>query len=107
VKGDDIMERKERKYPVEFSEARLDTDEYEITLPPGFKPDELPPPVEMDIGVANYRSKIEISGNVMRYSRQFTIKDIRVPAQKLEELKKFYRMIAADERNTAVLTRPQ
>jgi hypothetical protein len=31
------------------------------------------------------------------------IKELSVPVSKMDELKKFYRMIATDERNTAVL----
>jgi hypothetical protein len=31
------------------------------------------------------------------------IKELSVPVGKMDELRKFYRMIASDERNTAVL----
>jgi hypothetical protein len=31
------------------------------------------------------------------------IKELSVPVNQMEDLKKFYRMVAADERNTAVL----
>ena len=37
------------------------------------------------------------------YSRTFEVKELSVPAAKAEELKKFYRIIAGDERNTVVL----
>jgi hypothetical protein len=35
--------------------------------------------------------------------RALEIKELSVPVSKMDELKKFYRMIATDERNTAVL----
>jgi hypothetical protein len=104
-KSDDILERKERKTPVEFDQASLESDQYKITLPAGFKVDELPPPVDLDAGFASYRSEIRAEGGVLRYSRVYTVKTVRVPPEQQELLKKFYRAIAADERNTAVLAR--
>jgi len=40
---------------------------------------------------------------VIRYTREFEVKQLSVPVSKAEELKKFYRIVATDERNTAVL----
>ncbi len=48
-------------------------------------------------------SKTEADGNVLHYTRSMEIKELSVPVSKMDELKKFYRMIASDERNTAVL----
>jgi hypothetical protein len=39
----------------------------------------------------------------LRYTRTFEIKELTVPMDKMDDLKKFYRIIAGDERNTAVL----
>ena len=65
--------------------------------------DDVPPPVDMDYSFASYHSKTEVSGNTLKYTRTFEIKELSVPLSKIEELKKFYRVIAGDERNTAVL----
>jgi hypothetical protein len=35
--------------------------------------------------------------------REFEVKQLSVSVSKTEELKKFYRIVATDERNTAVL----
>jgi len=40
---------------------------------------------------------------VLHYTRALEIKELSVPVSQMDELKKFYRMIATDERNTAVL----
>jgi hypothetical protein len=40
---------------------------------------------------------------VLRYTRTFDVKDPSVPLNKLDDLKMLYRIIASDERNTAVL----
>jgi hypothetical protein len=104
-KSTDLLERKERRYPVEFPAASLETDTFEIALPIGYEVDELPPPVSVDFGFAAYQSKVEVSGTVLRYSRTYQVKEVFVPTQRLDELKRFYRQIAADERTSAVLRR--
>ncbi len=99
-----VLETKEpRKFPIEFDGPERDTDTFEITLPAGYEVDDLPPPVDVDYGYANYHSKTEVSGNMIRYNRAYEVKELSVPVSKADELKKFYRIIAGDERNTAVL----
>ena len=99
-----ILETKEpRQFPIEFEGPVEDTDNFEITLPTGYQVDELPPPVDADFGFASYHSKTEVKGNVIDYTRTFEVKELSVPVSKADELKKFYRIIASDERNTAVL----
>ncbi len=104
VKAESIMETKEpRQFPIEFEGPLQDTDSFEITLPAGYEVDDLPPPVDADFGFASYHSKTEVKGNMIGYTRTFEVKELSVPVSKAEELKKFYRIIASDERNTAVL----
>jgi hypothetical protein len=99
-----FLETKEpRKYPVEFEGPERDTDTFEISLPPGYEVDDLPPPVDAEYSFASYHSKTEASGNVVRYTRVFEVKQLSVPLEKVGELKQLYRLIAGDERNTAVL----
>jgi hypothetical protein len=103
-KSSDLLETKEaRKYPVEFDGPSRDTDTFEIALPAGYEVDDLPPPVDADYGFASYHSKTEVNGNTLKYTRTFEVKELSVPLNKVEELKKLYRIIAGDERNTAVL----
>ena len=99
-----MLETKEpRKFPLEFDGPSRDTDSFEIALPSGYEVDELPPPMDLDYSFASYHSKTEATGNVLHYTRAIEIKELSVPLSKMDELKKFYRMIASDERNTAVL----
>jgi hypothetical protein len=103
-KSSGILETKEpRKFPVEFEGASRDTDNFEITLPQGYEVDELPPPMDVEYSFGSYHSKTESSGQVLHYTRTVEIKELSVPVSKMDELKKFYRTIATDERNTAVL----
>ena len=99
-----FLETKEpRKFPIEFEGPARDTDTFEITIPAGYEVDDLPPPVDADYGFASYHSKIEVKGNVIDYTRTFEVKELSVPVSRSEELRKFYRIIASDERNTVVL----
>ena len=103
-KSSGILETKEpRKFPLEFEGPSRDTDSFEITLPKGYEVDELPPPMDVDYSFGSYHSKTEASGQTLHYTRSMEIKELSVSVAKMDELKKFYRMIAADERNTAVL----
>ena len=100
----DILEKKEpRKYPVEFEGPEKNTDTIEITLPAGYEVDDMPPPINADYSFASYHSKTEVNGSTLKYTRTFEVKELSVPVSKMEDLKKLYRIIAGDERNTAVL----
>lgn len=95
--------KEERKFPIEFEEPTRDTDSFEITIPPGYVVDDIPPTVDADYGFASYHSKTVVTGNVVDYTRTFELKELSVPVSRADDLKKFYRIIASDERNTVVL----
>jgi hypothetical protein len=98
------LETKEaRKFPIEFDGPAYDTDTFEITIPSGYEVDDTPPPVDMDYSFASYHAKTEVSGGVIRYTRTFEVKELSVPVDHSEDLRRFYRTINGDERNTVVL----
>lgn len=103
AKGEAIGMEKPRTFPVEFSSATHQTDIFEIELPPGYAVDELPDPVKVDVGFAQYESKIEVTGQTLRYTRDYTVKELLVPTAKEPELKRLFSSIYSDERNSAVL----
>jgi hypothetical protein len=103
-KSSGLLETPEpRRYPIEFDGPVVDTDNFEITLPPNYVVDDVPPAIDADFGFASYHSKTEVAGNVLRYHRSFEVKELSVPVSQADQLKKFYRIIASDERNTVVL----
>jgi len=103
-KGYGFLETKEpRNFPIELEAPARDIDSFEITIPAGYVVDDIPPPVDADYGFASYHSKTEIKGNVIDYTRTFEVKELSVPVSRADDLKKFYRIIAGDERNTVVL----
>src|SRR5207245_7766973 len=86
-----------------FDVPPRDTHSFKIILPSEYEVDDLPPPVNADYSYASYHSKTEVNGNVLKYIRTFEVKELSVPLSKVDDLKKLYRIIAGDERNTAVL----
>jgi hypothetical protein len=103
-KASGLLETKEpRKFPIEFQGPVRDTDAFEITIPPGYVVDDLPAPVDADYAFASYHSKTEVNGSLIRYTRTFEVTELSVPVARTEELRKFYRTIANDERSMVVL----
>jgi Domain of Unknown Function with PDB structure (DUF3857)/Transglutaminase-like superfamily len=104
VKTSGILETKEpRRFPIEFEGPSRDSDSFEITIPAGYVVDDVPPAVDADYGFASYHSKTEVNGNMIHYSRTLEVKELSVPVARADDLKKFYRIIAGDERNNVVL----
>jgi hypothetical protein len=104
VKTSGILETKEpRQFPIEFGGLSHDTDTFDIAIPSGYVVDDLPPPADADYSFASYHAKTEVQGNLIHYSRTFEVKELSVPVSRAEDLKKLYRIIAGDERNTVVL----
>jgi hypothetical protein len=104
VKSGGLLETKEaRKFPIEFEGPSRDTDTFEIAIPSGYVVDDVPPAVDADYSFASDHAKTEVNGYTIHYSRTLEVKELSVPVARADELKKFYRIIAGDERNTVVL----
>jgi transglutaminase-like putative cysteine protease len=105
TKGWNILSGKARKYPIEFREATRQDDVFDITLPKGYVVDELPKPVKTECLYGSYKSEVVVSGSVLHYKRTYEITKVMVPTQKLDEVRDFFRQIAADEHSSAILKR--
>ncbi|HEX4649329.1 MAG TPA: hypothetical protein VH111_10905, partial [Steroidobacteraceae bacterium] len=104
-KSSALLETREpRRYAVELDAAQHDTDTFEIALPPGYRVEELPAPVDVDYGFAAYHSRSQLVGHTLRYSRSLEIRELSIPVEKTGDLKQLYRTIEGDEHATAVLT---
>jgi uncharacterized protein DUF3857 len=94
---------KPRHYPYEFEAPTLQTDVFEFSLPDGYKIDELPESAKAAFAFGEYASTIENAGTQLKYSREYKINAVRVPAERIGDLGKFFHQINQDERNMAVL----
>ena len=102
-KSSAVAEEESRRFPVEFGEASLQTDDFEITLPPGYVVDDAPRPMQADAPFASYKSQIQVDNGKIRYTRTYQVKQVLVPVDQLGELRKFNREVAADETSSVVL----
>lgn len=94
---------KPRHYAYDIDAPFLRSDSVEITLPEGYNVDELPAPAKAIFPFAEYTSKAEKEGNILRYSRQYKMQTTQVPVERIEQLRKLFAQIGIDEKNMAVL----
>ncbi|HTT22778.1 MAG TPA: hypothetical protein VMG82_27865 [Candidatus Sulfotelmatobacter sp.] len=99
------LDRKPRHFPFQFEDTSRETDVYEFELPKEYGVDDLPEPVNVDMGFAAYHSKFEVAGNKLRYSREFIRRQVLIEPQRIEELRKMQGIIGADENANVVLKR--
>lgn len=97
------LDHKKRTVPIDLGETMQASDEYSIEIPAGFVVDEIPDPVKLDLGFAAYQSAVEVKGNMLRYTRTYTVRQVTLPANRYAELQQLAGVIAGDEENRAVL----
>jgi hypothetical protein len=94
---------KPRHYPYAIYAPFSNDETVEITLPDGYKVDELPEPARTTVPFAEYSSKTENSGSVLKYTREYKMRTTLVPVEKIDQLKTLFGAINLDEKNMAVL----
>jgi hypothetical protein len=96
-------DQKKRHVPINLSETMQEQDDYTIQLPVGYAVDEIPDPVKLDLGFASYESSSTVKGNVLHYTRTYTVREVTLPADKYPDVQKLSGVISADEQRSAVL----
>ena len=99
------VDRKPRRFGIDFGETMQAHDTFNITLPEGYTVDELPDPVKLDLGFATYQSSTELHGRTLEYNRTYVLKQVTLPADQYPDVQKLAALIAADEDSRAVLKR--
>lgn len=96
---------KPRHYPYEIHAPFINSDTVEIALPEGFKVDELPDPANAKFPFAQYVSKTETNGNVLKYTREYKMATTLIPVDDMSKLQRLFSEIITDEKSMAVLKR--
>lgn len=94
---------KPRHYAYGFDAPFFRSEQVEITLPEGYKVDELPSPAKSVAPFAEYSSRTEDTGNILKYSREYRMRTTEVPVERIDQLKRLFAEIMVDEKNMAVL----
>jgi hypothetical protein len=99
----DVMERLTRKYPIEIGHPGQWRDSFDITLPAGYVVDEMPNPVSVDVGFASYKSSVAAKSNVLHYEREYVVRQVEIPAEKVLDFRRLEGAIVFDEKGSVVL----
>ncbi|HZY63084.1 MAG TPA: DUF3857 and transglutaminase domain-containing protein [Edaphobacter sp.] len=92
-----------RHVPVNLRQTIQATDDFNIQLPAGYTVDETPEPVKVDFDFASYESSTTVQGDVLHYTRTYTVREVTLPANRYADVQKLASAIAADEQSIAVL----
>jgi transglutaminase-like putative cysteine protease len=94
---------KPRDYPIALGLEEDLREAYTIQLPPGFKADDLPDPVEIKSTFADFHTQVTLTDGALHSTRELTIRRMEVPASAMAEYKDFFAKVAAAERDEALL----
>lgn len=97
------VDHKPRHVPVNLHETMQEKDDFTISLPVGYTVDEMPDPVNVDMGFAAYQSASTVKDNILHYTRTYTVRQVTLSADKYSEVQKLAGIIATDEQARAVL----
>jgi hypothetical protein len=93
-----------RSNPVALS-AESFREKVHIALPPGFKLDEIPDPLEVDAPFGHYSAKCEVSGGELLCLRATEVQFASIPVEQYAEVREFFEKILNEEQSLAVLVR--
>jgi hypothetical protein len=105
VVGSDVLpfDDKPRTVPIDLNATGHWHDSYTIALPAGYAVDEMPDPVSLDTEFASYHSTFTAKDNQLHYERDYSVKQVELPADKQSEFRHLEGVILADEKATVVL----
>jgi len=105
VVGSDTLpcDDKPRTVPIDLSATGHWHDSYDIALPEGYIVDDMPDPVNLDTDFASYHSSVSAKGKVLHYERDYTVKQVELPAEKQPDFRHLEGVILSDEKATVVL----
>lgn len=97
------LDDKARKVPISFPAVGTWKDSFDVSIPAGYTVDDVPDPVNLDVGFATYHSEVKAQGNVLHYQREYVLKQVTLPAADYPALRKLEATITTDENSDAVL----
>jgi hypothetical protein len=106
-KSEGTIDLKERKYAYELGVPTVQEDEFNIAVPAGYVVDELPAPANISSAGTTYSSETKMQGNILAYKRKYEVESVLVPLDKIKDLNSATRVIAMDERTSAVFKKAQ
>lgn len=97
------FDEKLRTVPIDLGATGLWRESYDIALPAGYVVDETPDPANIDMDFASYHSSFTAKGSVLHYEREYTVRQVELPASRAAEFRRLEGEILADKKVAAVL----
>lgn len=99
----DGLDDKPRKVPISFEGVGTWRDDFDVKIPVGYAVDDVPDPVNVDMGFATYHSEVKAEGGALHYKREYVRKKVELGADDYGKLRKLEAAITTDENSDAVL----
>jgi len=93
----------DRKYDICFSGTSSSTSLTEISLPDGFKVEEMPQNVSLKADFGTYDMTYDLNGEVLKVTEKLVRRSARVPAGRYQEVRKFYEGAIQAQKQQVVL----
>ena len=94
---------KPRIYPIDLEATGRWRDSFDIAIPAGYTIDETPDPVALDLDFVSYHSTVTAKGSVLHYEREYIVRQVEIPAARMDDFRRLESTILSDEKNAAVL----
>ncbi len=105
VVGTDTLpsDNKPRTVAIDLEAVGRWHDSYDITIPDGYAVDDMPDPVNLDTDFASYHSTVTAKDQTLHYERDYTVKQVQLPAARQADFAHLEGVILSDEKATVVL----
>ena len=103
--GRRLMYDSTRNVDYVFGNGYRDEDSYELAIPPGYKPEQMPQDVNVKTKFGSYTSTLKLENNMLIYSRVIEQYSGRFPASDQKELINFFNEIYKADRARIVLVK--
>ena len=97
------FDEKPRTLPIDLNATGRWRDSFDIKLPEGYTVDDMPDPINVEMGFASYHSKVTTKPGWLHYEREYVVRKVEIPASKAADFRKLVGIILFDEKGTAVL----
>jgi hypothetical protein len=102
-RAENLENGRPRLYPITLGPEEDLREDDTITLPAGYKADDLPEPVHLDSPFATFESTVTMTGNTLHYTRELAIHTMVLPATDLSAYQDFFGKVSNAEREEALL----
>jgi transglutaminase-like putative cysteine protease len=99
----DGLDDKPRSVPISFEGVGTWRDAFDVRIPSGYTVDDIPDPLDLDMGFATYHSQVKADAGVLHYRREYVLKQVQLDPEQYSKLRKLEAAITTDENSDAVL----